>query len=133
TDMIQDPILHPDELEREKGVIVEELNMYKDIPWAEIDNILESTMCPGQALGRDIVGSKATVTKLTPQMFRSYMERHYQPSNIILGVSGKFDPRQLDFLIKKYCKNLPKRRTHKWSKVKDGQKQARIKVKYKES
>ena len=102
TDMIQNPLLDKAEMEREKGVIVEEINMYKDMPMAEIDNVLERTMWPGDALGRDIAGTKKTVTGFTREMFANYIGLHYQTSNMILGISGKYNVRQLDQLIKKY-------------------------------
>jgi predicted Zn-dependent peptidase len=57
TDMIKSPLLDSEELEREKGVIVEEINMYKDTPMYEVDNILENIIWPGIPLGRDIAGS----------------------------------------------------------------------------
>lgn len=133
TDMILHPKLDKEELEKEKGVIVEELNMYKDMPMAEIDNILENIMWPNTALGQDIVGKKETVTKFTTAMFKSYMERHYQTANIILGVSGKFSPKKLDQLIKKYWSKIPKKKFDKWTKVKDAQKQPTFKLQYKET
>src|SRR6185436_3130704 len=58
TDMIQNPLLDEVELEKEKGVIVEEINMYKDAPMYEIENVLESAMWPKEPLGRDIAGTK---------------------------------------------------------------------------
>lgn len=133
TDMIQNPLLDPTELEREKGVIVEEINMYKDTPMAEIENVLEAAMWPKTALGRDIAGDKNTVTKFTPDMFRSYLARHYQLPNIILGVSGKFDDKRLDHLIKTYWSGLPKRSFHKWERVADTQNRPRISVQYKDT
>ncbi len=133
TDMIQSPMLDPGELEREKGVIVEELNMYRDMPMAEIDNVLEGLMWPGDALGQNIVGSKETVTKFSVDMFKDYMQRHYQPSNMILGVSGKFNRKRLDQLIKEYWSAVPKKQFQKWSKAKDVQKQSRVKIQYKDT
>ncbi len=133
TDMIQNPLLDAEELEREKGVIVEELNMYRDMPMAEIENILEDLMWSGQPLGQNIVGSKETVTAFTTKMFRSYLERHYQTPNMILGVSGKFDRKQLDELIKKYWRKIPKKSFHKWAKAKDSQKSPQLKVQYKDT
>ena len=56
--MVQNPLLDLVELEKEKGVIVEEINMYKDTPMCEIENILEKTMWPKDALGREIAGTK---------------------------------------------------------------------------
>ena len=133
SDMIQRPMLDPGELEREKGVIVEEINMYRDMPMAEIDNILENIMWPGEALGQNIVGSKETVTKFTVDMFRDYMARHYQPGNIILGVSGKFNRKKLDKLIKEHWGNAPRKQFHKWTKAKDSQKKPRLKVQFKDT
>ncbi len=133
TDMIQNPLLDAVELEKEKGVIVEEINMYKDTPMAEIDNILEGLMWPDTALGRDIAGSKDTVTKFTQDMFLSYIQRHYQTRNMIIGISGKYKQKELDFLIDKYWKKWPKKPFHNWDKVIDDQKSPRVKVVYKET
>lgn len=133
TDMLQSPLFDPVELEKEKGVIVEELNMYKDMPMAEIENVLESTMWPKEALGRDIGGTKQTVTKFTPEMFRAYMQGHYQPANIILGVAGKFNSKKVESLTKKFWVNLKNKRTLGWQKAKDKQSKFRLKVKYKDT
>jgi predicted Zn-dependent peptidase len=133
TDMLQHPLLDAAELEREKGVIVEEINMYKDSPMAEIDNILEGAMWPDEPLGRDIAGEKQTVTKFTREMFLDYMQRHYQPGNMILGVSGKFRQGQLENLIEEFWKPLPKRKHSAWLRAKDRQKTVRLKIKYKDT
>jgi predicted Zn-dependent peptidase len=133
TDMIQNPLLDAEELEREKGVIVEEINMYKDTPMAEIDNVLEGLMWPKSELGRDIAGTKATVTKFTRAMFQDYLDRHYQLPNMILGVSGKFDHGHLWQLISEHWKRRPKHNFHKWNKVSERQGSARIKVQYKDT
>src|SRR3989344_5738812 len=102
TDMIQNPMLDEKELEREKGVIVEEINMYKDTPMYEIENVLERTMWPKDALGRDIAGSKEIVTKFTREMFLSYIHRHYQTPNMILGIGGKYDQKKFWHLVEKH-------------------------------
>ncbi len=133
TDMVQCPLLDRDELEREKGVIVEEINMYKDTPIAEIENVLESTMWPKDALGRDIAGSKETVTKFTKEMFMDYVSRHYQAPNMILGISGKYNQKQFDGLVKKYWSNHPKKNHDGWGKALDKQSSARLKISFKET
>jgi predicted Zn-dependent peptidase len=133
TDMIQQPLLDSGELEKEKGVIVEELNMYKDMPMAEIDNILEAAMWPGTSLGRNIIGTKQTVTKFTQAMFLDYLKRHYQPQNMILGVSGKYEPKQVNQLIKKRWLAVKKQPFHGWDKARDGQKRPRFVLEYKDT
>lgn len=133
TDMIQNPLLDKPELEREKGVIVEEINMYKDSPRAVVGNLLEEIMWPKQALGRDIAGAPETVTKFTQAMFRSYLERHYQTGNIILGISGKYDRKKLNQLIKKYWEKVPSKKFHIWDYSKNGQNAPRVAVKFKDT
>jgi len=133
TDMLQYPLLDQDELEREKGVIVEEINMYKDTPIAEIENVLERAMWPKDALGRDIAGTKQTVTKFTTKMFRSYIDRHYQTPNIILGISGKYNQKQFDRLVREHWANVPRRRHHGWTRVSDRQARPRLVVENKET
>ncbi len=133
TDMIQNPLLDPLELEKEKGVIVEEINMYKDTPMYNIENILEQAMWPKDALGRDIAGTKEIVTKFTSDMFKGYISRHYQAPNMILGISGKYNPKQLKGLINKYWKNYPRKKFHGWHPVKDRQASPRLKLEYKDT
>ncbi len=131
SDMLQQPLLDSAELEKEKGVIVEELNMYKDMPMAEIDNILEAAMWPGTALGQSIIGTKLTVTKFTQTMFLDYLKRHYQPQNMIIGISGKYDPKQISQLIKQYWLPVKKQPLHTWDKAVDRQNRPRLIMEYK--
>lgn len=133
TDMIQNPLLDKAELEREKGVIVEEINMYQDSPRAVAGLLLEDLMWPKQPLGRSIAGEPATVTKFNRQMFQSYLERHYQTGNIILGISGKYDRKKLNQLIKKYWEKIPSKKFHGWDYSKNGQNAPRVAVKFKDT
>lgn len=133
TDMLQQPLLDKEEMEREKGVIVEEINMYRDMPMRNIGNILEQVMWEKDPLGRDIAGTPEVVTKFTQKMFQSYMDRHYQTKNMILGVAGKYDKKLLNQLIKQYWEPLPAKRFSKWPKAKDGQKSPRIKIEFKQT
>ncbi len=133
TDMIQQPLLDKPELEREKGVIVEEINMYQDSPRSVVANLLEETMWPKQALGRDIAGTPETVTKFTQAMFRSYLERHYQTGNMIVGISGKYDRKKLNSLIKKYWEKIPAKKFNGWDKSKNHQTEPRVAVKFKDT
>lgn len=131
TDMLQNSLLDEAELEREKGVIVEEINMYKDTPMYEIENILEQQMWPKDALGRDIAGTKETVTKFNREMFQDYINRHYQTPNMILGVSGKYNQAELNKLIQTHWAKYPKKRYYGWEKVSDRQAAPRLKLQYK--
>jgi predicted Zn-dependent peptidase len=112
---------------------VEEMNMYKDMPQAVAENALDTIMWPKHALGRDIIGSKETVTSFTPAMFREYMNRHYQPGNMLIGVSGKFNEKELQKLVKERWTSLPKKRSGGWVKATDSQTKPRVQVTYKDA
>lgn len=133
TDMIQQPLLDPAELEKEKGVIVEEINMYKDTPMFEIENILEQTMWPKDALGRDIAGTKESVTKFNRQMFADYISRHYQTANMILGISGKYDKKKFNQLVQKYWQTYPRKNFFGWQEQGDKQNAPRLKLQFKQT
>lgn len=94
-DMILAPVLDPAEIEREKGVIVEEINMYEDMPSRRVSEVLSQAMYPDHPLGMDILGTKETVTSFDKKTFTDYMKAHYYPNNAILVVAGglKYSPK----------------------------------------
>jgi predicted Zn-dependent peptidase len=88
-DMLRNSRFDPEEIEREKGVIVEEMNMYFDTPRDYIGGVYESLLYGDQPLGWDIIGRKETVRAATPETFRSYLDRWYRPERIVVGLGGK--------------------------------------------
>ena len=88
SDMILHPLLKAEEIEREKGVIVEEINMYEDAPQRKVGDLFEQLLYGGTPLGLDTTGTKETVTKFTRQTFLEYMNRLYHPDNAVLVVAG---------------------------------------------
>jgi len=89
-DMVRRSKLDPDEIEREKGVIVEEMNMYYDTPRDFIGGVYESLLYGDQPLGRDIIGSKETVRAATRETFLDYLGSWYRPERMVVGVGGRF-------------------------------------------
>jgi predicted Zn-dependent peptidase len=88
-DMLRNSRFDPDEIEREKGVIVEEMNMYFDTPRDYIGGVYEQLLYGDQPLGWDIIGRKETVRGAERQMFLDYLDRWYKPSRMVLGVAGR--------------------------------------------
>jgi predicted Zn-dependent peptidase len=87
-DMIRNSKFAPDEIEREKGVIIEEMNMYFDTPRDFIGGLYEELLYGDQPLGWDIIGRKETVRGATQDTFRGYVDAWYQPSRMVFGVGG---------------------------------------------
>jgi len=88
SDMLLTPQLRQDDIDREKGVIVEEINMYADTPARHIDDIFDRMMFSGSGLGHDIIGTKATVSELNTQDFRRFLQQWYGHENMLLVMAG---------------------------------------------
>ena len=88
-DMLRNARFEEEEIEREKGVIVEEMNMYYDTPRDFIGSVYEHLLWGDQPLGRDIIGNKETVRGATRDTFMGYLDRWYKPSRMVLGVAGR--------------------------------------------
>ena len=88
-DMLRRSKFDPDEIEREKGVIVEEMNMYYDTPRDYIGNVYDQLLYGDQPLGWDIIGHEGTVRAATRETFTSYLDSWYHPSRMVLGLGGR--------------------------------------------
>lgn len=128
TDILQYPVLSPKEIERERGVIIEEINMYQDTPMRHVEDVLEELMWPNLPLGRNIAGSRETVRKISPKDITSYFKTYYQPQNIILAVGGAYRDSVLHKLIRKYWAKVPSKRFLGWEKVRESQKEPCFKI-----
>jgi predicted Zn-dependent peptidase len=88
-DMLRNSKFDPQEIDREKGVIIEEMNMYFDTPRDFIGGVYEELLYGDQPLGWDIIGRKETVRDATRDTFRSYVDHWYRPARMVVGVGGK--------------------------------------------
>ncbi|HEY6069324.1 MAG TPA: pitrilysin family protein, partial [Gaiellaceae bacterium] len=87
-DMLRHSTFDPEEIDREKGVIVEEMNMYFDTPRDYISGVYDSLLYGDQPLGWDIIGRKETVRGATRDTFLGYIDRWYKPERMVVGVAG---------------------------------------------
>lgn len=87
-DMIRDPLMAPEEVERERRVVIEELHMIQDDPRDWVDVLIDQVMWPAQPLGRDVAGREETVNSFTRDAAMSYLARQYAPVNTVVSVAG---------------------------------------------
>ena len=88
-DMLQNSLFNPKSIELERHVIIEELNGVNDDPSSRTEAILDELMWPSTALGRDIAGTKETVTYISREEILNFLSTHYVGSNIVLSVAGQ--------------------------------------------
>jgi predicted Zn-dependent peptidase len=87
-DMLRHSKFDPEEIEREKGVIVEEMNMYYDTPRDYVDGVYDELLYDDTPLGWDIIGRKETVRAAKRETFIDYLEQWYSAPRIVAGVAG---------------------------------------------
>src|SRR5215213_6359513 len=87
-DMLRNSKFDPEEIEREKGVIVEEMNMYYDTPRDYLEGVYDELLYGDQPLGWDIIGTKETVRAATRETFTGYLDRWYRAHRMVAGVAG---------------------------------------------
>ena len=90
-DMLRNSTFEPEEIEREKGVIIEEMNMYFDTPRDYISGVYHHLLFGDTPLGWDIIGRKETVRGATRETFLDYVNRWYKAPKMVVGIAGNFD------------------------------------------
>jgi len=110
-DLLHDMLFHStykkEEVDRERGVIIEEINMYRDNPMMHVEELLEQAMFPGNTLGWDIAGSAETMRSMTREAVVAYRDAHYIPSRMVVSVAGKVPDNALGLIKKTFGKVRP--------------------------
>ncbi|NCN45290.1 MAG: hypothetical protein AUK08_01715 [Candidatus Pacebacteria bacterium CG2_30_36_39] len=91
SDMLLQPNLSQEDIDREKGVIIEEMNMYADTPARDVGNLFNQMAFKGTGLGHDVLGLKETVMSITKADFEAFLAQWYGLPNMVLVLAGKAD------------------------------------------
>ncbi|MFC1678216.1 M16 family metallopeptidase [Patescibacteria group bacterium] len=137
SDMLLNIKLEQEEIEREKGVIVEELNMYQDNPIMHIEDVFETCLYGDTPAGWDTIGTRETIMSFGRQDFTQYFQSQYAPHNTIVSLVGNIDHAQAKRLAEKYF-STPKfiergRDFQEKKKVREKQARPQIKLHYKKT
>lgn len=90
-DMVKSPLLDAGELDRERGVIIEEMNVFRDDPSRYIATLVPTLIYPDNPLGRDIIGNEHVVRTLSRADIVHYQKLYYRPNNLVLAIAGAVD------------------------------------------
>lgn len=99
-DMLLDSKLSDEDIEKEKSVITEEINMYEDSPEDLVTDLLSKTMWPNASVGYPILGTQKTLKEFNRQIIVEYINEYYTTDNTVISVVGNFDKNRLMELIK---------------------------------
>jgi len=133
SDLYLNPIFNPEEIEKERGVIIEEINMNEDTPMRRVQELFTSLLYGDQPAGWDVAGRKEVIRKLKREDFLKYRDNHYIAPATVVVVAGKFNAKEVIRQVKNFFSALERRRKVKKLKTTERQKKPKILVKFKES
>ncbi|OGZ53490.1 MAG: hypothetical protein A3B25_02270 [Candidatus Ryanbacteria bacterium RIFCSPLOWO2_01_FULL_48_26] len=134
SDLYLNPIFNPEEIEKERGVIIEEINMYEDTPARRVQELFTSLIYGDQPAGWDIAGQKEVIRKLAREDFVSYRNAHYVASKTLVVVAGNMNEKKTLAEIKNSFGGLERRpKAQKKKTVHKKQTTPEILLKFKES
>ncbi len=91
-DMVMNPLFDPDEVERERGVIMQEMSMVRDDPARYVQDILLEQLWPHDPLGREILGPDEVIKTIPVDTIAKFQTKFYQPDNMVISVAGRVKP-----------------------------------------
>ena len=95
SDMVLEPLLADDDLKKEKSVIIEEIKMYRDLPQAYVNELLDELLWPGHPLGMNLAGTPESVSRLKQSQLLDFKRQFYHPANIVVSVCGNIEHEKL--------------------------------------
>jgi len=106
SDMLTGSLFCPEEIEKEKEVVLEEINMYEDTPDELIHDLFVDQAWSGHPLGRSILGDADAVKRLERDILIRFKNRHYTPDNIVVAAAGNLKHETIVALAEKYLGHL---------------------------
>jgi len=95
SDMVINPLLAQQDIERERTVILEEAKMYRDLPQSYVHELLDELLWPKQPLGMSIIGSDDSIKSIDRKQLGDYQENYYTPVNILVSATGRIEHESL--------------------------------------
>ncbi len=132
-DMYLNPVFNAAEIEKERGVIMEEINLYEDTPHRRVQDLFSELLYGDQPAGWDVAGKKETIRRLSRADFVGYRRKHYVAPATAIVVAGSFNQNQVWSQIKSLFGDLPRARKPGKPEVLEKQKRPAVKIQFKES
>jgi len=107
-DIYMNPRFSRRDIDRERGVIAEEILMYQDEPSSRVQELLENTQWPGHPLGRPITGTLESIEAMDADAFRSYRTSHYHAPSTVVTAAGNVQHDEVVDKVSRLLADLPK-------------------------
>jgi len=132
SDMLFNSTFKQNEVDKERGVILEEINMYKANPMMRLEDVFESCLYGDNSAGWEVIGTKENIKKFQRKDFLNYYKKQYGANNLHLVLAGNL-PKNINSLSDKYFADFVKNKKKEPAKISINQKVPQLKVEYKEN
>jgi len=133
SDIYLNSLLEEKEINKEKGTILQEINMYEDLPMRSVGDIFERILYKPNSLGRDVLGYKKTVSSFRRQNMADYIKKLYLANNTVVCIAGNFAEKKITALVKKYFSDMHKGGKPGFIKISENQKKPKLEIKFKKT
>jgi predicted Zn-dependent peptidase len=106
SDMLLNARFDDDDIAKEKGVVLEEYNMYEDSPDELVHDLYVQQVWQDHPLGQSILGSRQSIEQFNRQMILDYRQSHYTPDNLVIAAAGNLTHAQVVTLAERYFGNM---------------------------
>ena len=118
SDILLNSLFKEEEIQKERGAVIEEMNMFQDTPMRYIGDVFEELLYGDTPLGRKVIGAKKTLNNMKRDDFINYFKENYNSQNIVISIAGKFENLNLE----KFLGNVKKGNKSEYEKYTDNQK-----------
>ena len=132
-DMLRNSLFKPEDIDKERLVVIEELSMINDYPSYRVDALIDEMLWPSHPLGRDVGGTKASITDITRDMMLDHMARCYSPSNIVVSVAGNLTHQKVAERVESLGGGWPSASPLSWSPVDHMQSAPQFRMEYRKT
>lgn len=133
SDMYLNPLFPEEEIQKEKGVIIEEIRMYKDRPERQVHNALDELLYGDQPAGWTVLGPEENIKSFSREHFLEYRNKHYVASATTVVVAGDINEKEMQKKVEKIFAPISTGKKQKKLKVKESQNEAGLRVVYKDT
>ena len=107
SDILQFSTFDSNELDKERGVILQEIGMYADEPDSIVGDKFDELAYPNQPMGRSILGTSEIIKSISRDEVEGFMRSFYNPSKMVFSISGNFDEDKIIKIVEEKFQNLP--------------------------
>lgn len=129
SDMLLNSLYETKEIERERKVILEELAATYDSPAQLVELLIDETMWPHQALGRDVGGTRESVSSITRPLIKGYVDNQYAPNNCVVAVAGQIEHARIVEAVETQLGGWSHKTLRSWYPSVNGQQAPRVGLK----